>query len=425
MNQDSDIKELNASFHLRALLPRVRLKCPMGVPVWGSRENRAIFKELSQGANTTSGEKAVSKIENRIRELFGVKYCITTTSGRHAIKLALLSLGLRIGDGVILPDYTCLSVLTPVLELGLKPVFADIGDDLHIDPESVKRVIRPQTKALIVPHLFGALAPMDQLLQIAKQNSLYLIDDAAQAIGLKGSWGYVGTGGDAGIYSFGPFKPMSAMQGGAFVTNNTILYERARDLLRRSPVSVNPKARVLKSFLKMKLRKYSYVFFLLRRQIQQRQETSSISVPQRNKIVNGISTLDAHLIDSQIEGLKDLWERTWPMTKALYAGLCDIPFLKPCIQWPYSGYPRCVVRIETKSNPRIVADFFSYMIAKGVEVQPGYRPLHYFMRDCNLSVEGEFQKTEAIYNKILCLPFPDKENLPYLLNCIKRFAIMS
>jgi len=425
MDHNFDIKDLNAAFHLRALLPRLNLRCAMGVPEWGWEENKAIFKGIAAHPNGSSDEGVVSKVEKRMTQLFGVKYCLATSSGRDAIKLALLSMGLKPGDKVILPDYTCLSVLTPVLELGLRPVLADIGEDLHLDPESVKRVIRPGTKAIIVPHLFGALAPMDDLLQIAQKNGLRVIDDAAQAIGLKARWGYAGSGGDAGIYSFGPFKPLTATQGGAFLTNDFTLFEYARNLLKRGAQDISPQKGALKSFLKLRLRKYTYLLFLLNRYNQQKNEVSSHVNYSQNMEVRGISTIDAHLVFTQIDKLTHLREKTWPRAKHFYAKLSRIPFLKPCIPWPYNGFPRWVLRVDNSSYPQRYAHFFSYMLSRGIELQPGYRPLHHFIRDWGLPIEGEFQKSELIYNSVVCLPFPDSIDLPYLINCIRQFSALN
>jgi len=420
MDKNFDIIKLNAAFYLRALLPRTILKCPMGAPDWGWEQNKIILKALFLKNNAFSDDGIISHLENRIKELFGVKHCIVLGSGRDSIKLALMSMGLKKGDRVIIPAFTCLTVLKPVLELGLMPVLADIGEDLQLDSESVKRVIRPGTKALIVPHLFGGLAAMDDLLQIAREKGLRVIDDAAQAIGLEGSWGYAGSGGDAGIYSFGLFKPISAVRGGALVTNDGSLYNRAVQMRGRNVHNISSRSRILKSFLKIRLRKYTYLLFLLKRYFQQQNAIYNNSRHSENNIINNISHLDADIVLSQIDNIVSVRNKCWSKAKEFYDKIFQIPFLRQCIPWPYNGFPRWVVRINNQ-NSAIFENFFSYMLSKGIEVQPAYRPVHRCLKERGLPIEGEFQQSEFICNKILCLPFSLSTDISYIISCINQF----
>lgn len=422
MVREFDIIELNKEFHLRSFLPRLKLKCPIGIPEWSWEQNKIILKSLFLQNNTFSDDSIVCNLENRIKELFGVKHCIALGSGRDAIKLALISMGLKEGDKVIIPSLTCLSVLMPILELRLMPVLADIGEDLQLDPESVKRVIQPGTKALIVPHLFGGLAAMGDLLQIAREKELRVIDDAAQAIGLEGSWGYAGSGGDAGIYSFAAFKPLSAIQGGALVTNDGLLYNRAIQLNRRKVHNICSRSKVLKSFLKMRLRKYTYLLFLLKRYFQQQNAIYNNSRHSENNIINNISYLDAYIVLSQIDKIVSVRTKCWSKAKEFYDKISQIPFLRQCIPWPYNGFPRWVVRINNQnSNSAIFENFFSFMLSKGIEVQPAYRPVHRCLKEQGLPIEGEFQQSEFICNKILCLPFSLGTDISSIISCINQF----
>ncbi|MFX0203831.1 MAG: DegT/DnrJ/EryC1/StrS family aminotransferase, partial [Candidatus Hodarchaeota archaeon] len=195
---------------------------------------------------------------------FGVKYCIATDLGRQAITLALIAAGLKPGDGVVLPSLVCQSVLLPILRLGCVPQFADIGEDLNISPETVSRVIDEQTRAIIVPHLYGRAAQIERIADIAKRHGVTVIDDAAQALGAKRSGKYVGSFGDVGIFSFGPFKSIIATRGGALVTNNGKIYKKIQERLPLSGNIDTAFVRAVKSLIKFKFRRYCF-FYLSKR----------------------------------------------------------------------------------------------------------------------------------------------------------------
>lgn len=245
--QPFDIARLDAGAHLRALGSRLLLRAPLGVPEWDGRLQRLLGAWLLGARQGFAAVPCARELESELSRVFGARFCIATGSGREAIKLALLGLDLQPGERVVLPSFCCLSVLLPVLQLGLEPVLADVGDDLQLDPTSVRRVMRPGDRALIVPHLFGGLADLPELVEIARGCGAAVIDDAAQAIGRRGAWGWAGRGGDAGIFSFGLFKPLNALGGGAFLTDDEQLYHRARRAMGSVSCSEPGRAAVAKT----------------------------------------------------------------------------------------------------------------------------------------------------------------------------------
>ena len=141
-----------------------------------------VVRKVLESGMIAEGEK-VKELEDKLCSYIGGLKAKATCTGRSALVLGLWTLGIGEGDGVILPTYVCHSVMDAVTFVGAKPVIVDIGDDYCIDPEEVKKHITSKTKAIIVVHIFGISAKIKELKEIAEENSLYLIEDCAQAIG--------------------------------------------------------------------------------------------------------------------------------------------------------------------------------------------------------------------------------------------------
>ena len=159
------------------------------------------------------------------------KFALATSSCTGAIHLALMALGVKAGDEVIVPDITWIASVEPVLYIGAKPVFVDVlRDTWCIDPEKIKAAITPKTKAIIVVHLYGNVCEMDAIMDIAKENNLVVLEDAAEGLGSEYKGKKAGSVGDAGVFSFHGTKTMTTGEGGIMVTNNETVFEKAKVL---------------------------------------------------------------------------------------------------------------------------------------------------------------------------------------------------
>lgn len=180
------------------------------------------------------GEKCyeyIYKFENLFREYLGSEFAIATSSCTGALHIAFSAMGIGSGDEVIVPDITWVASVVPITYLGAKPVFVDIRPDSWcIDPVKVKKAITPKTKAILAVHLYGNLAEMDELLEIAKENNLFLIEDAAEALGSEYKGKKAGSIGDIGVFSFHGTKTVTTGEGGMLVTNNPDLYKKSHIL---------------------------------------------------------------------------------------------------------------------------------------------------------------------------------------------------
>ncbi len=181
------------------------------------------------------GGEAVKNFENQLSEYLKVKHVISCANGTDALQVALMVLGAEPGDEILTPSFTYIATVEVIALLRLKPVFVEVyPDTFNMDTEDLKRKIGPKTKGIIPVHLYGQPAQMENILKIAKENHLFVIEDTAQAIGSEitfsdGSVHKSGTLGEIGCTSFYPSKNLGAYgDGGAIFTNDDTLAEKIR-----------------------------------------------------------------------------------------------------------------------------------------------------------------------------------------------------
>ncbi len=173
----------------------------------------------------------INEFEKKFADYIGTKYALTTSNGTTALHLALVSLGIKKGDKVIIPDLTFVATANAVTYTGAKPVMVDVEPDTWcIDPASVRKAITKKTKAIIPVHLYGHPANMDEINKIARDHGLCVIEDAAEAHGAEYKGKRVGSLSDCGVFSFYGNKIITTGEGGMITTDNEELYEKAKYL---------------------------------------------------------------------------------------------------------------------------------------------------------------------------------------------------
>jgi len=175
----------------------------------------------------------VTKLEGQVAEYCETRFAIGVSSGTDALLVSLMAIGLGPGDEVITTPYTFFATVGSITRLGAKPVFVDIDPvTYNIDPAKIEEKITPRTKAIIPVHLYGQCADSEALLNLAEKHDLYVIEDAAQAIGAQYSDGRkAGNMGDLGCFSFFPTKNLGCFgDGGMVVTNHPEMNDRVRML---------------------------------------------------------------------------------------------------------------------------------------------------------------------------------------------------
>jgi perosamine synthetase len=201
---------------------------PVAVPNFFGNEKKYVNDCIDTTWISSKG-KYITKFEDSFANYMGSKNAISCCNGTVALHLPLMALGLKEGDEVIVPSFTYIATANAVRYCGAKPVFADcLYDTWNIDPDDILRKITPKTKGIIPVHLYGNPCDMDPILEIARSNNLFVLEDAAECHGATYKSKKAGTFGDAGIFSFFGNKIITTGEGGMVVTDNLALAEKMR-----------------------------------------------------------------------------------------------------------------------------------------------------------------------------------------------------
>ncbi len=186
-------------------------------------ETRSPFRWYGPGAPP----KKVLRFEQEFAARMGVKYALAVTSGTAALQCAMAALEIGPGDEVILPSWTWHSCFNAIVLAGALPVCAEIDESFNLDPEDIERHITPRTKVILAAHLQGNPCHLDRMLEIARKHRLRVLEDCAQSVGASYHGRPVGSVGDIGIYSLQMNKTITSGEGGAVVSSDPALFERA------------------------------------------------------------------------------------------------------------------------------------------------------------------------------------------------------
>jgi perosamine synthetase len=177
----------------------------------------------------------VPEFEEKFAHYIGVESAVSTQSGTAALHVALYELGIGNGDEVIVPNLTFIATINPVLYLGAKPVIVDVDPfTWNIDPQEIKKAITKKTKAIIPVHLYGSVCNIEEIIEIAEKNNLFVIEDATESLGATYKNRQTGTFGDFGCFSFNGNKLITTGGGGMTVSNNKKKAEHIKFLVNQS-----------------------------------------------------------------------------------------------------------------------------------------------------------------------------------------------
>ena len=202
---------------------------PWFEPAMGEMEKDAVLAVIE--SNFINDGDVTQAFEERIAELIGVKHCVAVTSGTSAISLALMGLGIGPGDEVIVPDLTFIATANAVRMTGADVKLVDVEPArFTINPGRVAESIGPRTRAIVPVDVNGRGADYDALEAICAEHDVFLVCDAAEALGSRWGGRPLGGFGDAGCFSFSPNKVVTTGQGGMIATNHAELHERLLEL---------------------------------------------------------------------------------------------------------------------------------------------------------------------------------------------------
>ena len=199
-------------------------------PYFDKAEAQAVFAYMKSGGWITEFKKT-EELENAIKKFVGTKHAVMTVNGTVSLTLALLALGLKPGDEVLVPNMTMIASPNSAVKVGIKPILVDIeAKTLCMDLEKAAKAISPKTKALMYVPFNGRCADMNEVVKFCANNNIFLIEDAAQALGSFYKNKHLGSFGKIGSFSFSTPKIITTGQGGALVTNDGDLHQKIKRL---------------------------------------------------------------------------------------------------------------------------------------------------------------------------------------------------
>lgn len=329
--------------------------------------------------------KKVQEFENNAANYLGVKYAVGVANGTDALQIALMALGIGVGDEVITTPFTFVATTETIVMLGAKPVYVDIDPiSYNINPSKIKEKITSKTKAILPVHLYGNPVEMDEILSIAKEYNLYVIEDSAQAFGSEYKGKKVCSFGDVACISFFPSKNLGCYgDGGMVVTNSEEIHEKVRMI-----ASHGSKVRYIHEVLGMN------------------------------------SRLDA--IQAAILNIKLRYIDEWNDKRAKFAELysqrlASIPQVKTPTKEEYAKhiFHQYTIRVEKRDELQ------KFLTTKNIPTAIHYPiPLHMQPAFRGFAAEGSLPEAEKAAKEVISLPMhPDllEEEIEYITNSIKEF----
>jgi UDP-4-amino-4,6-dideoxy-N-acetyl-beta-L-altrosamine transaminase len=371
---------------------------PYGRQWIDEEDNREILKVLNSDFLTT-GPK-VGEFENELCKYIGCKYAVAVNSGTSALDIAIGALDIPCGSEVITTPFTFAATSNSLLYNHLKPVFADIKKDTrNIDPEDIRQKITSKTKAISYVDYAGHPCDIKEIEEIAEEYDLYLIEDACHALGASYQGKKIGNFADLTIFSFHPVKPITTGEGGAVVTNNSELEEKAR-LLHNHGIDKSASERC-------------------------RPEASwayDIKVLGRNYRMTDIQ---ATLGISQLKKLDCFIEKRTKLAHLYNESLSEFEFIEtPIVKGNLiSGWHIYTVLLKNINRN----EFFKYMRKNKVGVNVHYIPIYKFTYyQDNFNIDGtNFPVTEEVFDHIITLPLYPKmelDQLEYIIETIRGYV---
>ena len=337
----------------------------------------------------------VKEFERNLATYLNVKHVIACANGTDALQLALMALNLKPGDEIITTPFTFIATAETIALLGFKVVFVDVDPDtFNIDCTQIRSRISPRTKVIMPVHLFGQSANMDEIMGIAKENNLHVVEDAAQSIGSffehsNGKRSKTGTIGNIGCTSFFPSKNLGCFgDGGALFTNNDVLADKIRTIANHG----------------MKVRYYH----------------DMIGINSR------LDTIQAAILNVKLKSLDTYIASRKAAAKYYSEKLSVCKGVKvPKLVYDHVFHQYTLLIENGKRN-----DLKKYLESKSIPSMIYYPvPIHLQKAFSNLEYKvGDFPVSEYLSNYVLSLPMHtelDNETLDYICNSIIEFFEIS
>ncbi|MEN9614152.1 MAG: hypothetical protein RLZZ347_459 [Candidatus Parcubacteria bacterium] len=345
---------------------------PIAKPNIGKTAKKYVLECLDK--NWISSGSFNDTLEKQFTKYHGVSYGVTCSNGTVALVLALKACGIGQGDEVIVPTLTFSATAASVVYANAKPIFADSdASDYNISLASIKKVMSPKVKAIIVVHLYGIPVDMEPIMEFARKNNIFVIEDAAEALTAEYQHKKIGTIGDIGCFSFYANKLVTTGEGGMCITQNKELYEK---------------------------------LFTYKNHGMMRDRVYWADVAGLNARMTNIQ---AAIGVSQMEDLPKNLKKRFHIFQRYIAqfGRYKLPVVLPNIEHSYSPWI-FTFRAPGKTKEMLIKKLFE----RGIEARPGFNPCHAMPAFAQFVKKGQtFPVANEVSKELVSLPsFPGLTN---------------
>ncbi len=306
----------------------------------------------------------VDRFEHDIKTYTGAKNALAVVSGTSAIHLALRVIGIKSGDSVAVSSFTFIGSVTPVLYQNAKPIFIDSDESWNMSPKLLKKAIEEnEIKAVVLTHLYGQMAKIEEISQICKQNGVYLIEDAAESLGATYKQRQSGTFGDFGIYSFNGNKILTTSGGGMLVSDNDDWMKKARFLSTQAK----------EKFLHYEHEEFGYNY-------------------RMSNVLAAIGVAQMEVLSERVKRKREIFD--------IYKReLSEISDFMPEIENSMGNRWLTTSIFKEKKSSRVI----EFLRKKDIESRPLWKPMHMqpLFRGEKSYVDG---KSEEMFRQGICLP---------------------
>ena len=374
------------------------IKFPAYEPWISNDDKQTVNKALNQSMLTLGPQ--LEKFERSFCKYTKSKYAIAVSNGTAALHLSLKALGIKEHDEVIIPDLTFVADASAILASNAKPVIVDINkNNFFLSISNLKKNITKRTKAIIPVHIYGQVCNIAEVLDVARNNNLKIIEDCAHAIGTFYNSKHVGTLGDTGCFSFYPTKNITTAEGGMVTTNSKKIAEKIRQL-RSHGMSRSLKSRYSSG--------YPWIF--------------DITEPGYNYRLDEIR---AALGISQLKRIKKINQLRKNAAFYYNSKLQNIPgiILPDMVNDKTHSYHLYTIRV-IKSFKLSRNELFKKLKQAGIRTTVYWMPIHKYTAFRKFANLSDVKNTSKIYNEILALPlFPSitKKHQDSVIKIIKSF----
>ena len=376
-----------------------KIKFPAYEPWISDDDKKTVNRALGQSMLTLGPQ--LEKFETDFSKYSKAKYAVAVSNCTAALHLSLMALGIKQDDEVIIPDLTFVADANAVLACNAKPVITDINkDNFFLSISNIKKNITKKTKAIIPVHIYGQVCNIDEILDVAKDNNLKVIEDCAHAVGTFHKSKHVGTLGSTGCFSFYPTKNITTAEGGMVITNSKQIAEKVRQLRSHG---------MTKSLKNRYSGEYPWIF--------------DITEPGYNYRLDEIR---AALGITQLKRIKKINELRKNASLYYYKNLQNIPgiILPDMVHDKSHSYHLYTIRV--KSPYKLSRNqLFKKLKDVGIRTTVYWMPIHMYTAYRKFTRSSNIKNTSTIYEEILALPLFPTITLKHqnkVIACIQKFS---